>query len=177
MSWFKFCYNVHTYNSAVLISLRYLITLSYPRLHTVKWLEEWLTTKEAVIAQFEVQSHNLFGRRKTIRKPFTLVTFHLRLKPARPDYRSQVLPPEPSWSTQHCNIYLEIHCYFILHFDLQFGEITHHCTSCTSNLCCYIFCSIHKVLCLVLDLRKVNGHFWWPLLMVLLSLSKQYTNL
>jgi hypothetical protein len=63
MSWFKFCCNVHTYNTAVLMYLWYFITLSYLRLYTVTWLEEWLTIdwKEAVIAQFEVQSHNLSG--------------------------------------------------------------------------------------------------------------------
>jgi len=54
--------NVHTYNIAVLMCLWYFIRLSYFRLYTVEWVEEWLTVdwKEAVTAQFEVQSHNLF---------------------------------------------------------------------------------------------------------------------
>jgi hypothetical protein len=54
--------NVHTYNTAVLMCLWYF-TPSNLRLYTVERVEEWLTTdwKEAVTAQFEVQSHNLFG--------------------------------------------------------------------------------------------------------------------
>ena len=46
--------------------LWYFTTLLYLRLYTVERVEEWLTTdwKEAVTAQFEVQSHNLFRRKE-----------------------------------------------------------------------------------------------------------------
>jgi len=38
-------FNVHTYNIAVLMFLWYFITLSYLRLYTVEWVEEWLTKR------------------------------------------------------------------------------------------------------------------------------------